>query len=308
MPAFEAYQLESFDLYLLGFFQMNLTPSKTLIFKALDKYAQKIESILHADVMLYYGDINPQYKKYFIDEIENLAKTTKYKKLVFFITTGGGSVEMVEVMVEIMRHFYEEVYFIVPDYAYSAGTILCMSGDKIYMNYYSSLGPIDPQVIVNGKYVSAQGYIDQFNSIVEKSRNGTITPLELQMALNMNLADINFYEQARNLTVSLLKKWLVRYKFKDWFVHSKDNSPVTDIEKETRAEEIATALGNNALWNSHGRHIGMDTLWDVLKLKIENIQTLDEKDELINQYHQLAVEFAVQSKYIFFLHSKRSRR
>ena len=66
------------------------------------------------------------------------------------------------------------------------------------------------------------------------------------MALNLNLADLNFYQQARNLTVTLLKKWLVKYKFKDWTVHNKTKTEVTSKEKEDRAEQIAKILGNNA--------------------------------------------------------------
>ena len=48
--------------------------------------------------------------------------------------------------------------FIVPEYAYSAGTIFCMSGDNIYMDYYSVLGPIDPTVQnKDGRWVAAFG-------------------------------------------------------------------------------------------------------------------------------------------------------
>ncbi len=66
--------------------------------------------------------------------------------MVFFIHTGGGVAETVERMVQIMRQHYNEIWFVVPDLAMSARTILCMSGDKIYMDYSSALGPIDPQV------------------------------------------------------------------------------------------------------------------------------------------------------------------
>ena len=38
-------------------------------------------------------------------------------------------------MVNVIRHHYREVEFFVPEYAYSAGTIFCMSGNKIHMTY-----------------------------------------------------------------------------------------------------------------------------------------------------------------------------
>jgi hypothetical protein len=51
------------------------------------------------------------------------------------------------------------------------------------------------------------------------------------------------HEQARDLTIALLKEWLVKYKFKNWKKHrtnpSKIGQPVTAAEKEQRATEIA---------------------------------------------------------------------
>lgn len=107
-----------------------------MVYTTLNSYAVEIENLVSADVFTYYGAIDPQFKMFFVDEIENLAREQKHDNLLFSITTGGGSAEMVEVMVDVMRNFYKEVYFVIPDHAYSAGTILCMSGDKIYMNYY----------------------------------------------------------------------------------------------------------------------------------------------------------------------------
>ena len=97
-------------------------------------------------------------------------------KLAILLTTIGGSTTAVERYVNIIRKHYSKVIFIVPDYAYSAGTIFCMSGDEIWMDYFSVLGPIDPQVPnKEGKYVPALGYLDKINELIEKCKNGTIT-------------------------------------------------------------------------------------------------------------------------------------
>lgn len=72
-------------------------------------------------------------------------------------------------MVNVIRHHYEELYFIVPDSAMSAGTIFCMAGDKIYMDYSSSLGPIDSQVFNGNNLVPALGYLDKVEELVTKS-------------------------------------------------------------------------------------------------------------------------------------------
>jgi ClpP class serine protease len=51
----------------------------------------------------------------------------------------------------------------------SAGTVLVMCGDNIYMDYFSVLGPIDPQVKRRSKgnvYVPALGYLEKYNELV----------------------------------------------------------------------------------------------------------------------------------------------
>jgi ClpP class serine protease len=66
------------------------------------------------------------------------------KKLAVLLTTGGGVVEVLPRIVDTFRRHYDVVDFIVPNYAFSAGTVLVMSGDAIHMDSYSRLGPIDP--------------------------------------------------------------------------------------------------------------------------------------------------------------------
>ncbi|MCM7359876.1 serine dehydrogenasease [Enterobacter hormaechei] len=199
-------------------------------------------------------------------------------------------------MVEITRHFYHEVYFIVPDSAMSAGTIWCMSGDKIYMDYASSLGPIDPQVqSSDGKWVPALGYLDKVEEIIAKSASGSITQAELMMVNNLDLAELRRYEEARELSKDLLKKWLVEFKFRDWQVHetnaAKLGQPVTQDEKIERAREIATVLSDNKKWHSHSRTIGINTIVYDLRLKIEDYTNQQDMRLAINELHKLLNEF-----------------
>lgn len=93
----------------------------------------------------------------------------KKDKIFVILTTGGGSATAVERYVNILRKHYKEVNFIMPDFAYSAGTIFCMSGDYIYMDYFSVLGPIDLQIQnKEGKFVAALGYLEKINELIEK--------------------------------------------------------------------------------------------------------------------------------------------
>lgn len=132
----------------------------------------ELERITDTDVLCYSGPIVDGNENIFLDIIEELANDPdKRDTLSVVITTTGGSAMAVERYVNIIRKHYKKVSFIVPDYAYSAGTIFCMSGDEIWMDYFSVLGPIDPQVKnKEGKFVPALGYLDKVNSLIEKAK------------------------------------------------------------------------------------------------------------------------------------------
>jgi hypothetical protein len=268
-----------------------------------------LEEHFEANVVFYYGEIHPAIAKSFRDFMEKLREDENAKRrLVVFLNTPGGSAETVEKMVDIMRYHYDEVFFVVPDFAMSAGTILCASGDKIFMDYSSSLGPIDPQVFNGKEYVPALGYLDKVEQLLEKARNGTITQAEFLILQSLDLATLSRYEQARDLTVTLLKNWLVHYKFKDWAIHGTDPAKkgrsVTFEEKAERAEEIAKLLGDNRLWHSHGRMISAQTLRERLRLQIDDYSADTKLRGLIRAYNDLLIEYMLRTEYKIFMHHR----
>jgi hypothetical protein len=269
----------------------------------------EIEKHLDGDVIFYYGPIFPSVQKPFRDFIEKLRSDgTKKDRIIVFLNTPGGSAETVEKLVEIIRFHYQEVFFIVPDEAMSAGTIFCMSGDKIYMDYTSSLGPIDPQVHNGKDWVPALGYLDQVERMIKRSASGDLTDAELLIFQNQDLAMLSRFEQAKNLTITLLKKWLVDFKFKYWEIHHSTaglvNQKVTQEQKIARAEEIATMLSDNKLWHSHGRMIGISTLTTVLKLRIEDYSKDTDLRAKILAYSDFLTDYIERHDFKHFLHSR----
>lgn len=263
-----------------------------------------LEQFLNADVLVYYGNLAPVSANLFAKLIEDLkADVTKRDKLYIILTTLGGSAEIVERYVNILRYHYKEVNFIVPDYAYSAGTIFCMSGDSILMDYISVLGPIDPQVPnKDNKYVAALGYLDKINEFIAKAANNTLTKAELIWLKDLDLGEIRSFEQARDLTTDLLQKWLVKYKFKNWTQH-KDNTSVTEEEKRQRAIEIAQELSDNNKWKSHGKGISIAELSD-LKLKIEDYSKEDDLRALIRDYYNTMDEYVRMKSISLFIQNR----
>ncbi|WP_263411241.1 SDH family Clp fold serine proteinase [Terriglobus tenax] len=284
------------------------------ILRVIDERALALEEQLNANVLFYVGRIHPAYLKPFRTFLEDIAanKTKKKDSVAILLETGGGSVQTVEKMVELIRaHYTGTVTFIVPDMAMSAGTVLCMSGNRIMMDYSSSLGPIDPQVLVkkNGEemYVPALGYLDKVAELIGKSADNTLTAAEFALLKDLDLGLLRSYEQARDLSVELLKKWLIEYKFKDWIVHETTpellGQPVTDEQRHARADEIARMLGDNRLWHSHGRFIGINTLRDILRLRIDDYTHDDKLRPAIRTYTDLLTDYMSRQGMKFVLHS-----
>lgn len=273
---------------------------------AISKLLQNLENHLNADVFTYYGEIVDGIERQVKDIIESLAKDSKKHEKVFVIlTTPGGSSTPVERMVNILRHHYNEVNFIIPDHAFSAGTIWCMSGDNIYMNYYSSLGPIDPQIQnKDGKLVAALGYLDKINDLLLKAKKNELTQAEFLILKDFDLAELRSYEQAKELAIDMLKNWLTKYKLKDWTMHSDGITPVTEEEKEKRAIDIALKLSDNNRWKSHGRPIGIQTLSDELHLKIIDFEQDPILNGMISEYHDAMTEYISGHGFRIFLQTR----
>lgn len=280
------------------------------IHKLLNEKLIALEAHFDSDFLTYFGPFEGGGENFFLKVVEDLAiDTNKKDKIHIMLTTGGGSANVVERYVNILRHHYNEVNFIVPDYAYSAGTIFCMSGDNILMDYFSVLGPIDPQVQnKEGKFVAALGYLDKINELIEKAKNDSLTQAEFIILKDFDLAELRGYEQAKDLTIALLEKWLVKYKFKNWSTHRTNTSilgqTVTEEQKQARAKEIADHLSNNNKWKSHGRPINIEALKE-LRLEVEDYSYDAAKRAVIRDYYEIISDYVISRRFGNFVHTRK---
>ena len=223
--------------------------------------------------------------------------------LVVILDTPGGIVEVVERIARVFRHHYEEVKFIIPDRSMSAGTVLAMSGDDILMDYHSCLGPIDPQLELDDRFVPALSYLSQYESLIEKSLHETLSTAELVLLQKLDLAELHQFELARDLSIDLLKRWLTRHKFKDWVVTETRGETVTQEMKEQRAASIALQLSDHERWLTHGRGIDMQTLRDELKLKITDFGDQPELKKAVWDYFWFLRDHMARNQIPSFVHN-----
>lgn len=282
---------------------MNHTPVAGVVKRKLDELLAAVEQQRSADGLAMFGQIVHGFDHLFRAAIEAFPPNHA-SRLVVILETPGGVVEVVERIVDVMRFHYQEVLFIVPDVAMSAGTVLAMSGDAILMDYFFRLGPIDPQIEKDGKLVPALSYLAQYNRLIALAKAGGLSDAEFALLAKFDLAEIHQYEQARNLTKTLLRRWLATYKFKNWKVTEGRNLPVDDAMRQRRAEEIADLLSDNERWHSHGRGISMETL-RANNLKIDDFSQDPALNRAIREYHALLRDFVYANQGLQnFIHTR----
>ena len=258
---------------------------------------------LHADLVAIVSPIVPGLELRLRHAIEILA--CKQESVAVILDTPGGVVEVVERMVTALRSVYKEVTVIVPDRAMSAGTILALSADRIMMDHLSCLGPIDPQIEREGKLVPALSYLNQFERLNQKAQDGALTTAEYALLNKLDLGELYQFEQARELSIDLLIKWLSQYKFKNWNKTETRQLDVTEAMRIERAREIAALLNDPEKWHSHGRAIDMNTLrGEEVKLKIDSFEDDPELYKQIRDYFELLKDYMHREQLLSFIHTK----
>jgi hypothetical protein len=255
---------------------------------------RKIEKLFDAHALTFAGPLLIGVDDILRTRIEKrCVQTPTSEKLVVLLTTGGGYLEPVQRMVATLRRHYNVVDFVIPNYAYSAGTVFALSGDAIFMDYYSRLGPIDPQIESSkGRLVSALGHVEKFNALMARAQKGKISTAEIQLMIGgFDQAELYYYEQQRELSITTLKEWLVKYKFKNWSRTETRKLAVTKRMKERRAAEIGDQLNDTEKWHSHGYGISMEVLQKDLKLLIDDYGKNEEMSSAIRSYHDLLSDY-----------------
>jgi ATP-dependent protease ClpP protease subunit len=90
--------------------------------------------------------INSQINSEVMDKVLKIPRTTKADRLVIIIETSGGSPFVAYRTMHHLNGLYQSVDVVVPNMAMSAGTLMSLGGDTIYMFEGSSLGPLDLQI------------------------------------------------------------------------------------------------------------------------------------------------------------------
>jgi len=253
-----------------------------------------------ADVVSVFAPMTYGVDELIRNEIENLVEDDEFPtsdRLLVVLETNGGYVEVVERIVRVFRRHYKIVEFAVPNYAFSAGTILALSGDEIHMDYFSVLGPIDPQFQnENGSFLPGLGYLTKYNELVDRinaAPAGTTLQAEIAFLLKkFDPAQLFHIEQSIEHSKALITEWLPKYKFKNWKTTESSGKRVSSKMRRDRAEQIARVLGDASRWHSHGRGISFKELQgEDIGLLIEDFSSDPTRSGNVRHYAGLLKDY-----------------
>lgn len=231
------------------------------------------------------------------DQLDNFSG----KAIDIILETPGGIGERAEDIVRMLRDKYNDVAFIIPGAAMSAGTIMAMAGDEILMDTDSSLGPIDAQLVIGGKQFAAEAFLDGFKRIKEEvEKTNSLNRAYIPMLQQISPSDIQACINAQDFARKLVSNWLVKWKFKNWVTHSSTGKSVTEAQRRARARSIASKLCKHSYWLTHGRSIKMDDLKD-MGLKVTDYRQMPKLHEAIRRYYTL-LRMTFESTPIFKLY------
>lgn len=205
--------------------------------------------------------------------IQDILRESDKESIDVYIETPGGSGETAEEIARFLHSKFKEVNFVIAGEAKSAGTILVMCADNIYMCSTGSLGPIDAQVKIGRSVVSAYDYkkwIEDKRTEVAKN-GGKLNPADAVILSQISPGELYGVVNSLNFAKDLVQDWLVKYKFKNWKVTEATKTPVTDAMKKQRAAEISEKLCNHMDWHTHGRSLKLEDLKN--ELLIEDIDS-----------------------------------
>ncbi len=147
-----------------------------------------------------------------IDGFTDLVSSYKESKSIdVLIHSPGGQPDATERIVNILRNNFDNVHFIIPHSAYSAATMLALSGNSILMHPSATLGPIDPQL--NG--TPARSIKRGFEKVrdILKQEGPEALPAYIPLLEKYSLDLLEICEDSEKLSKELVSDWLCHYMF-----------------------------------------------------------------------------------------------
>jgi len=148
-----------------------------------------------------------------VDGFTDLINSVKDQSIIdVLLHSLGGRPDATERIVGILRNKFDEINFLIPHSAYSAATMLALSGNCVVLHPSATLGPIDPQI--NG--IPARSIKRGFEKVKERiAKEGSESlPAYIPLIEKYSLDLLELCEDSEKLAKELVSTWLKEYMFK----------------------------------------------------------------------------------------------
>lgn len=198
-----------------------------------------------------------------------------------YIETPGGNGVTAEEIARFLHKKFSKMNFVISGEAKSAGTILALSGNEIYMTETGSLGPIDAYIHIGRSVVSAYDYMEWINTKMNEAiKNGKLNPVEATMIAQITPGEIQLVNHSLEFAKDLVKNWLYTYKFSNWKETLTKKIVVADEMKRQRANKVADEFANHSRWRTHGRSLKISDL-EQIGLTVNNLENMPEIADIV---------------------------
>lgn len=218
---------------------------------------KNLQSQRDSRVVVYYsvGLLTPRHAELLHDLLEMRPPA---KNLDLYLLSPGGYAEAGHKMAILCReHATESFRVLIPYYAKSAATLLCLGADTLVMGPASEIGPIDPRIRVPDQYgrlinISATSVRDALDMLEKRAKGSPemavlYTPLLEKVDINV----IGEYERALKSSEQIARALLEQYMLK---------------KDKRKARRIGTRLSRQ--YYSHGYSIDRLEARDSLGLNV----------------------------------------
>lgn len=201
--------------------------------------------IFYASAFLQKPGVHPAWLQITYEEVNGLMAALHGMKcemgLTLILHTPGGITTATESFVSYLHKKFGYVETVVPAYAMSAGTMICLSSQRIIMGKQSQLGPIDPQMQLRDMFISASAVVEQFNRAKKEIlKNTDAAHIWAPMLSSLGPSLLQECQNAISYSERMVEKWLMT------------------VVPKRKAIRIARYFNDAGRHKSHGRRIDRD--------------------------------------------------
>lgn len=257
------------------------------------------ESEQQNNIMLFIEQSKASINRSCVESVEEELKNVNEGVLYLVIHTYGGDVYSAVRIVRILQDRFKKIKVIIPDFAFSSGTIMSLGGDEIYMDKDAMLGPLDlPMEHPNdGSQISS---LDITNTLSNLS--SVCTSIAMKIYGKLREDDANFklgkteaskiaFDTATKIVAPIISK-IDPYNLQRGYRETRiglyyaiDLLSARMMKDNTyQAIETSSALVNN--YPSHGYGIFRDEAKNVLKLNVLNLEDMKEWNAIDNIFQK----------------------